>query len=111
LQQKENGILVFKSFVSEALLGAFVILDLSATANIYGFFFINEIYPNFLILPLGLAIMFVLYCVYFRLHDNQTLPDTFASSISSLVSALPLLQSEFNSVTKPLMNLSNFAFC
>ena len=77
-----------------------MILDLSAAANIYGYVFANGAYLDFLILPLGLVIMFVTYCGYFRLYDGQTFADAFANAISSLVSALPLLQSEFDSVTK-----------
>ena len=91
----------------EALLGAFVLLDLSATANIYGYFMAHAIYPN-IILPVGLAGMFAIYCGYFRLHDEHTISDTFAKSISSLVTALPLLESEFDSVTKSLAKISIF---
>ena len=87
-----------------------MILDLSAAANIYGYFFTKEDYPDRLILPLGLTFMFLVYCGYFRLHDDQTLPDAFANAISSLVTALPLLQSEFDSVKNMLIRNFNFWF-
>ena len=80
------------------LLGAFVLLDICTAANIYGYIITNESTRTNVILLVGLVSMFAAYMCYFRFHDKESLPTTFVNAMSSLVTSLPMLESEFNSV-------------
>ena len=83
----------------ETLLGAFVLFDLCSAANLYAAFIEHASASIKWLLPVGLFLMFVVYLCYFLLHDHLPVSEAFAKSINSLVSSLPLLESEFDSVT------------
>ena len=94
----------------EVLLGAFILLDLCAAANIYGYIIINESRRTILILLVGSILMFAANMCYFLFHDKDPLSTTFVNAMSSLVTSLPMLESEFDSVTTFYQNCALFVF-